>query len=256
MRIVRFASAGKPARYGLLEDDVVKVLRGTPFGDIKPTGERLALDSVRLLAPCIPSKIVAIGLNYKSHAGEMKAELTGEPLIFLKPSTAIIGPGEAIVYPHQSSRVDYEGELGAVIGRRAYHVSSGEALDYILGYACFNDVTARDLQQKDGQWTRAKGFDTFAVIGPWIETDFDPGRAELLTYLNGRLVQQGSTGDLIHPLPELVSFISGIMTLLPGDVIATGTPAGIGPMQPGDTVEVRIGRLGSLTNPVVREAQD
>ena len=253
MRIIRFASAGKPARYGLLEGDVVMVLRGKPFGGIKPTGESLPLDSVRLLAPCAPSKIVAIGLNYKSHAGEMKTELTAEPLIFLKPSTAVIGPGESIIYPTQSSRVDYEGELGAVVGRRAHHVSAAEALEYILGYTCFNDVTARDLQQTDGQWTRAKGFDTFAVIGPWIETAFDSGQARLSTYLNGKLVQQGSIRDLIHPLPELISFISDVMTLLPGDVIATGTPAGIGPVRPGDMVEVRIEQLGSLVNPVVRE---
>jgi 2-keto-4-pentenoate hydratase/2-oxohepta-3-ene-1,7-dioic acid hydratase in catechol pathway len=214
------------------------------------------LDQVRLLAPCQPSKIVALGKNYAAHAREMAAkgmssEVPSEPLIFLKPPSAVIGPGEAIVYPAMSQQVDYEAELVVVIGRRAKSVAQGEARSYVLGYTCGNDVTARDLQKKDGQWTRGKGFDTFCPLGPWIVTNPDPANLHLETRVNGVVRQSGVTSDLIFGVEVLVSHISQIMTLEPGDVIMTGTPAGVGPLVPGDVVEVEIEGIGVLRNPVV-----
>ena len=195
---------------------------------------------------------MAVGLNYRGHAAELNNPLPDEPLIFLKPATAVIGTEDNIIYPPSSSRVDYEGELGVVIRKTAWRVSIEDALDYVLGYTCFNDVTARDLQNRDGQWTRAKGFDTFAAIGPCIETELDPGNVIVETYLNGELKQRGNTNDLIFAVPRMVSFISNVMTLLPGDIIATGTPSGIGPMSAGDTVEVKIAPIGTLRNYVVK----
>jgi 2-keto-4-pentenoate hydratase/2-oxohepta-3-ene-1,7-dioic acid hydratase in catechol pathway len=253
MKIVRFAAGGS-AKYGLLRDETIAAIRGRPFHNIKLTGEFHRLKQVRLLAPCRPSKIVALGLNYRRHVGELNMSLPNAPLIFLKPSTAVIGPDDRIVYPSASARVDYEGELAVVIKRLAKRVAVKDAPEYVLGYTCFNDVTARDIQEHDKQWTRAKSFDTFAAIGPWIETELDPGNVIVETYLNGELKQRDNTSDLIYPVPELVSFISGIMTLLPGDVIATGTPSGVGPMHPGDTVEVRITAIGTLRNFIVKEA--
>jgi len=247
MRIVSF-TAGKKAEYGILKGNTIEGITGTPSEEMKPSGSRYNLDEVRLLPPCSPSKIVAVGLNYHSHAKELGMTLPTEPLLFMKPSTTIIGPEDSIAYPPSSKQVDYEGELGIVIKKRAYQVPVEKALGYVLGYTCLNDVTARDLQVKDGQWTRAKSFDTFAAIGPCIQTELDPANAEIETYLNGELKQRGNTSDLIFPVPELISFISGVMTLLPGDVIATGTPSGIGPMQPGDTVEVKIAGIGTLRN--------
>jgi len=251
MKIVRFA-AGRKVSYGILSGDTVQCMKGKPFHSIQPVNQQYQLGEVKLLSPCTPSKVVAIGLNYLSHAQETNASLPKAPLIFLKPSTAVIGPEDDIFYPAMSNRVDYEGELGVVIKKRARQVSLEDALDYVLGYTCFNDVTARDLQSADGQWTRAKGFDTFAAIGPCIETELDPGNVALETYLNGKLKQQGNTSDLIYSVPELISFISKVMTLLPGDIIATGTPSGIGPMKPGDTVEIRIEQIGTLRNYVVK----
>ena len=248
---MRFSAAGK-VTYGVLEDRSVRACSGTPYRQLKMTGRRYDLEELRLLVPCRPSKIVALGVNYRSHAAEMESRPPGEPLLFLKPPTAVIGPGENIVYPPMSARVDYEGELGVVIGRRARRITKEEAGHYILGYTCFNDVTARDLQAEDRQWTRAKGFDTFAPIGPCIETELDPSGLALETHLNGEIKQQASTADLIFAVDILVSFISHVMTHLPGDVIATGTPGGIGPMQPGDTVEVSIENIGTLKNCVVR----
>jgi 2-keto-4-pentenoate hydratase/2-oxohepta-3-ene-1,7-dioic acid hydratase in catechol pathway len=250
MKIVRF-SAGNKNGYGIVDGDRIRVLRGSPFTAAGQTGSSLKLDTVKLLAPTLPSKIVCLGLNYKLHADEANSQVPKFPLIFLKPPTAVIGPGDNIVYPEMSKRVDYEGELGVVIGKRTSHVSEAQALEYVFGYTCFNDVTARDLQNSDGQWTRAKGFDTFAAIGPHIETDFDPTNCAIETRLNGELKQKGNTADLIFSVRTVISFISRVMTLLPGDVIATGTPSGIGPMKPGDTVEVRISRIGVLRNGVV-----
>ncbi|NIO04706.1 MAG: DUF2437 domain-containing protein [Proteobacteria bacterium] len=247
MRVVRYRYKDRGG-YGLLDGQDVRSLKGDLFGEFRE-GQRVAsLDDVVLLAPVSPKKIVAVGLNYRDHAEEVGAEIPEEPLIFLKPSTAVIGPGESIRYPEMASRVDYEGELGVVIGREARDVTSAQAGAYILGYVCFNDVTARDLQKKDQQWTRAKGFDTFAPLGPWIETGLDPRHLKLETFLNGELKQSSNTDNLIFDCYELVGFISQIMTLMPGDVIATGTPSGIGPMSVGDQVDVVIEGIGTLTN--------
>ncbi len=236
--------------YGFVDGERLTLAEGDPFSGLNPIGEELPLEEAKLLPPVSPSKIVALGLNYRDHAEEVGLKLPSEPLIFLKPSTAVIGPGEAILYPPSSERVDYEGELAVVISQRAKDVSPEEAPRYILGYTCFNDVTARDLQYKDKQWTRAKGFDTFAPLGPWIETELDPRDLLLETYLNGELRQSTRTSRLIFDPYQLVSFTSQVMTLLPGDVIATGTPSGIGPMEVGDQVEVRIEGIGGLVNPV------
>jgi len=250
MRIVRFTADGRP-RYGILQDQSIQLINTSLFRGIKPLGESLKLTEVRLLAPCQPSKIVAIGINYHSHATEFKHDLPESPLMFIKPSTAVIGPEENIVYPPLSRHVDYEGELGIVIRKQAHQVKVEHAMEYVLGYTCFNDVTARDLQKKDGQWTRAKGFDTFAAIGPWIETELDASSLNLETRLNGKIKQKGSTADLIFSVAQLVSSVSQVMTLLPGDVIASGTPSGVGPMQPGDIVEIEIQGIGILRNHVV-----
>ncbi len=251
MKIVRFAVDGK-ARYGILKDQSIQGLEGKPFRHIKLLEQYFKCNQVKLLAPCQPSKIIALGLNYHSHARELNLAVPESPLTFLKPSTAVIGPGDNIVYPSVSARVDYEGELALVIKKPVWRVATEDALDYVLGYTCFNDVTARDLQQHDSQWTRAKGFNTFAAVGPWIETELDPGNVALETYLNGKLKQQGNSGDLIYSVPEIINFISHVMTLLPGDIISTGTPSGVGPMYPGDTIEVRIPQIGTLRNFVIK----
>ena len=251
MKIVRFA-AGKKTGNGVLENGIIQVIQGSPFRKISYSGVTYELGEVKLLAPCVPSKIVCLGVNYRSHAGEMNHQLPQSPLIFLKPPTAVIAPEDNIIYPAMSQRVDYEGELGIVIGKKASRVSPQAALEYVFGFTCFNDVTARDLQQRDGQWTRAKGFDTFAPFGPWIKTELDLSDVPIETYLNGQLKQKGTTADQIFKAPETISFISQVMTLLPGDIIATGTPGGIGPMQPGDTVEIRIPPIGVLRNYVVK----
>jgi 2-keto-4-pentenoate hydratase/2-oxohepta-3-ene-1,7-dioic acid hydratase in catechol pathway len=254
MKIVRFAVDNK-VRYGILHDESIQVIEDKPFRHLKVSDHYYRLSEVKLLPPCLPSKIVALGLNYYSHAKELNAPLPDAPLTFLKPSTAVIGPEDSIIYPSASTRVDYEGELGVVIKKAAWRVSVDDALDYVLGYTCFNDVTARDLQIKNGQWTRAKGFNTFAAIGPCIETELDPGNVTLETFLNGELKQQGNTSDLVYTVPQLINFISHVMSLLPGDIIATGTPSGIGPMYPGDTVEIKIEPIGTLKNYVISENQ-
>ncbi|MFQ5428034.1 MAG: fumarylacetoacetate hydrolase family protein [Thermodesulfobacteriota bacterium] len=257
MRLARF-SHGKKVGYAVIDDDgdgLFEISAEDFFGAsvAEPQqGEFFKLEDLRLLAPVKPSKIVAIGLNYRAHAAEFKQDIPDEPLFFMKPSTTVIGPDDEIVYPaHMSHRVDYEGELAVVIGRRAKDVSLTEAPSYILGYTAFNDVTARDLQGRDGQWTRAKGFDTFAPMGPWIETELEAGAVTIETFLNGEVRQKTSTVDMIFNVSELVSFVSSVMTLLPGDVIATGTPSGVGKMKPGDRVEVRVQGIGSLKNTVV-----
>jgi 2-keto-4-pentenoate hydratase/2-oxohepta-3-ene-1,7-dioic acid hydratase in catechol pathway len=250
MKIVRFA-ADKKVGYGILNGESIQGIEDKPFRHLKVSDHYYQLSEVKLLPPCTPSKIVALGLNYHSHAEELNTPLPDAPLIFLKPSTAVIGPEDNIIYPSASSRVDYEGELGVVIKKPAWRVSVDDALDRVLGYTCFNDITARDLQSKNGQWTRAKSFDTFAAIGPCIETELNPGNVTLETYLNGERKQKGNTADLIYSIPELINFISHVMSLLPGDIIATGTPAGIGPMYPGDTIEIKIEPIGTLRNHVV-----
>lgn len=234
---------------------MIAQLAGHPFGgrpeDIKLTGIRFPLADVRLLAPMLPSKVICIGKNYADHAREMGGEPPPEPVIFLKPSTSVCGPGDPVFRPVAvSERVDYEGELGVVIGRLCSQVPAELAASVIFGYTCANDVTARDLQARDGQWTRAKGFDTFCPLGPWIETDVDPADLALATELNGEVRQSSRTSLLLHGVSALVAFVSQVMTLLPGDVLLTGTPAGVGPMEKGDQVRVTIEGIGSLTNPV------
>ncbi|MDY6826111.1 MAG: fumarylacetoacetate hydrolase family protein [Bacillota bacterium] len=254
MKLIRFKAENKICNGRLEGDTVIELTSGEGEGLFalnRETGRRLSPENVELLAPCAPSKVVCLGLNYRSHAEEVKLELPRKPMIFLKPSTAVIGPEEAIIYPPQSRRLDYEAELGVVVGRKAYHLNRSEALDYVIGYTCANDVTARDKQPARGQWTYAKGFDTFCPLGPVIETDIDnPELLKLQGLLNGRVVQDVSTADHIFPVSEIIEFITGCMTLLPGDVILTGTPAGIGAMEPGDRFEVVIDRIGRLANPV------
>jgi 2-keto-4-pentenoate hydratase/2-oxohepta-3-ene-1,7-dioic acid hydratase in catechol pathway len=247
MKLARFLHNGEEG-FGAVEEDHCQVAAGELFGAFHLTGQRYPLDQIKLLPPTLPSKIVAVGLNYKDHAAELKSDLPDQPLLFLKPGSAVIGHLDYIIYPAMSKQVDYEGELGVVIGRVTRGVSEAEADECILGYTCLNDVTARDLQRSDGQWTRAKGFDTFAPLGPWIETQLDPRNLSLETFLNGERRQASRTAHLIFTPRYLVSFISRIMTLYPGDVIATGTPAGIGPMEVGDRVEVVIEGIGGLVN--------
>jgi len=249
-------------RYGLIENvngaaTVTRTLQTSPssFADFE-RGERTAilLSAVRLLAPAEPSKILCIGRNYSEHAKELNHPVPTEPLIFLKPTSSVIGPDDEIRRPNAlSQRVDYEGELGVVIAKRCYRLRPGDDVrPYILGYTCINDVTTRDLQQKDGQWTRAKGFDTFCPVGPVVADGLDPWKGVgVRTRVNGQIRQDGTTADFIFPLDVVIRFISQVMTLGPGDLIATGTPAGVGPLQPGDTVEVEVEGVGTLTNSVV-----
>ena len=251
MKIVHFSFDGK-TRYGVINGTAIQEIEGKPFRHIKLTDHYHKPEQVKLLAPCAPSKIVALGLNYHTHAKELNLSVPDAPLIFLKPSTAVIGPGDNIIYPSALARVDYEGELAVVIKKPVWRVAVKDAMDYVLGYTCFNDVTARDLQYHDKQWTRAKGFDTFAAVGPCIETELEPDSVVVETFLNGKLKQQGNTSDLIYSIPEIINFISNVMTLLPGDIIATGTPSGVGAMYPGDTVEVKIESIGTLKNFVVK----
>ncbi|MBI5571920.1 MAG: fumarylacetoacetate hydrolase family protein [Desulfomonile tiedjei] len=243
MKLIRFSADGRIFA-GRLEGDLIHPLDDRPF----PRDCRL--DQVQLEPPCVPTKVVAVGLNYRDHAAELGLKLPEEPLLFLKPASSVIGPGARILLPPQSTRVDYEAELGIVIAKTAKNVTREAAAEHILGYTCLNDVTARDLQNKDGQWTRAKGFDTFCPFGPWIETDVNPANLAIELYLNSERKQRSRTSNLIFSPAELVEFASGVMTLFPGDVIATGTPSGIGPMKHGDTVEVRIEGVGSLVNTV------
>jgi 2-keto-4-pentenoate hydratase/2-oxohepta-3-ene-1,7-dioic acid hydratase in catechol pathway len=238
-----------PTGYLAEEAGVFRALDGELFGDWRAGAPVPAPTTV--LAPVTPSKIVCIGLNYKDHAAEQGKPLPAEPLIFLKPSTAIVNPGEAIVIPAGVGRVDYESELAVVIGRRATKVAEADALAHVLGYTCMNDVTARDLQKKDGRYTRAKGFDTFAPLGPCIATGLSPDDLGVTGTLNDVVRQDSSTRELIFPVATLIAYISRIMTLLPGDIVSTGTPAGIGPLQPGDEIVVRVEGIGELRNPVV-----
>ena len=234
---------------------VIAQLAGHPFGggqgSVRVTGASYPLAEVRLLAPVLPSKVIAVGKNYAGHAREMGGEPPEEPVISLKPSTAVCGPGDPIAYPPTlTQRVDYEGELAVVIGRLCRDVPADQAQAVIFGYTCANDVTARDLQARDGQWARAKGFDTFCPLGPWIETEADPAGLELITRVNGEVRQRARTSQLLHDVPTLVAYASSVMTLLPGDVLLTGTPAGTGPLADGDEVSVTIEAIGTLTNEV------
>jgi len=237
---LRYAGPDGAPRDGILE--------GT---DVVAGGSRIALASVKLLAPCAPTKIVCVGRNYADHAKELGSTPPAEPLLFFKPPSAVIGPGDDIVYPRQSERVDYEGELAAVIGRRCRDVSPENARDFVRGFTVFNDVTARDLQRTDDQWARAKGFDTFASIGPCIVDDVDPSKLRIRTTLNGEVKQDAPTSLMLVDVWSLIAFASAAFTLEPGDVLATGTPSGVGPMRPGDVVSVEIDGIGKLTNRVV-----
>ncbi|MDA8163382.1 MAG: fumarylacetoacetate hydrolase family protein [Desulfobacteraceae bacterium] len=250
MKLIKFMTkSAKGARYGLLHNGHARVIVADPFeGMIVGTSETYPEEDVILLAPCSPSKIVAVGLNYKDHAEELGMPLPDEPLIFLKPPSSIIGPGDEITGPKMSSHVDYEAELGVVIGKRTKDIPPEKVNKHILGYTCVNDVTARDLQKKDVQFTRAKGFDTFCPIGPWIETELDPRDILIESRLNGELKQSSRTSQFIHDVPSLVSFVSMIMTLEPGDIISTGTPKGVGPMRHGDEIAVSIEGIGELKN--------
>ena len=259
MRIARFTTGDDPA-YGLVDGAGNKIaeITGDPlYQRIELTGATHLVEDVRLLAPVIPrSKVIGIGRNYHDHAAEMGSEAPPEPMMFLIPNTAVVGPGDPVVMPPQSDNVHYEGELAVVIGRLAKDLEPEDALRVVFGYTCANDVTARDLQRSDGQWARAKGFDTFCPLGPWIETDLDPRDLTLTTRLDGEVVQDGHTGDMVHAVGALVSHASKAFTLLPGDVILTGTPAGVGPVRPGQRVEVEIEHLGTLSNPFVRHDAD
>ena len=272
MRIARF-SRDDTVAYGVVQEAApdgvasaaigpdtdgltIAELQGHPFGvgtdSVRYTGQSYPVADVRLLAPVLPTKVVAIGKNYADHAREMGGEPPDEPVIFLKPSTSVIGPGDPVARPVKlSERVDFEGELAVVIGRLCRDVPPERVSEVIFGYTCANDVTARDLQAKDGQWTRAKGFDTFCPLGPWIETGLDPSDLELTTTVNGEVKQHARTSQLLHDVTAVVCYVTSVMTLLPGDILLTGTPAGIGPLAYGDRVSVAIQGIGALTNPVV-----
>jgi 2-keto-4-pentenoate hydratase/2-oxohepta-3-ene-1,7-dioic acid hydratase in catechol pathway len=252
MKIVRI-KAGDDIAYGVADAEGVLVYRGTPFVAWEPTETVVPWDRVQLLSPVIPTKVVCVGRNYVDHAGEQGVDLPQEPIIFLKPATAVVGPDASVVLPPESSEVHHEAELAAVINRVARNARAEDASQYILGYTAANDVTARDLQKKDGQWTRAKGFDTFCPLGPAIETELDPlERLAVICRVNGDVRQAGFTSDMVFGVAELFEFITSVMTLLPGDVILTGTPGGVGRIDGGDTVEVEIDGIGTLSNPVVR----
>jgi len=249
MKFLR-ARKGGEAFYAALENGRIRRLAGSPYEGAVYTGDEYAPGEVTLLPPCEPTKIVAVGLNYAKHAAEMKEKLSGNPILFLKPTTALIAHGGTIIWPEASQRVDYEAELAVVISRTCKNVSPEEAPAYIFGYTALNDVTARDVQKADGQWTRAKSYDTFCPVGPVIETDYDPAGRRVQSVLDGEVKQDGNTNDMLFKPAELVSYISGCMTLLPGDIVATGTPEGIGPMRSGGVVEIRVEGLDILRNSV------
>ncbi|MCS7011610.1 MAG: fumarylacetoacetate hydrolase family protein [Anaerolineales bacterium] len=251
MRLVRYQYKEELPRYGWVLENKVGPIEGNPYGEYRRLEADIPLAEVKLLAPAQPSKIICVGRNYVEHAKEHHAEVPKIPLIFMKPPSAILNPGEPIVLPPHSQQVEHEAELVAVIGRRGRFILPEKAQGYILGYTIGNDVTARDLQRSDGQWTRAKGFDTFCPFGPWIDTDFDPADALITCRVSGQLRQMASTRDMVFNVSQLVAFISSVMTLEPGDLIFTGTPAGVSPLKPGDVVEIEIEGLGKLINPVV-----
>jgi 2-keto-4-pentenoate hydratase/2-oxohepta-3-ene-1,7-dioic acid hydratase in catechol pathway len=253
VKIARFSSKGEDPRYGILDERDLVVLAGDPmYQGFETTGERVPLADAKLLAPVIPrSKVIGVGLNYAEHASEMDERAGDDPVVFLKPNTSVIGPEDPIRLPAGVGRVDHEGELAIVIGSLAKNVTREDFASVILGYTIANDVTARDLQARDGQWTRSKGFDTFCPLGPAIETEIDPSDIRIETRVDGDLRQVGSTSEMVHDIPSLIEFISSIWTLLPGDVILTGTPAGVGEIRDGEVVEVTISGLGTLKNPII-----
>ncbi|MDJ0335798.1 fumarylacetoacetate hydrolase family protein [Salinibacterium sp. G-O1] len=251
MKIARFSTGGDP-RFGIVDGDSIVVLKGDPmFAGFDTTDERVPLSETKLLAPVIPrSKVVAVGKNYVDHVAEFGGEVPKEPLLFLKPNTSVIGPGDSIVLPHQSHRVDFEGELAVVIGSIARNVAEADAASVIFGYTVANDVTARDLQKTDGQWARAKGFDTFCPLGPVIETEFEIAANTVTSRLNGEVRQEAPLTDMVFSVPFIIAYVSAAMTLLPGDVILTGTPAGVAKMAGGDVIDIEVSGIGTLSNPV------
>lgn len=254
MRLVRYTSEGiSEPTWGWIQEDRVGDLQGSPFATYSRREAKVPLARAHLLAPVNPGKIVCVGRNYTAHASEHGAEVPEIPLLFLKPPSAVIGPGETILLPPQSDRVEHEAELAMVMGRRARWVEPEEAHDYILGFCAANDVTARDLQRRDGQWTRGKSFDTFCPLGPWLETEFDPVDSLVTCSVNGQMRQMASTRDMVFSTRHLIAFVSSVMTLEPGDVLLTGTPSGVGPLTDGDEVQVEIEGIGELTNPVRTE---
>lgn len=251
-RLVRVVIGGSP-QWGVIENERVCELNGAPFARWERGAEIGRLGDLQLLAPAVPTKIICVGLNYPAHAGESSMDVPPEPLLFFKPPSSVIGPEMPIMLPPQSERVDYEAELAVVIGRRCRNVTPREAWDYVLGVTCGNDVTARDLQQRDNQWTRAKGFDTFCPLGPWLVaglSESDVGDLEVICRVNGELRQRGRTSEMVFSPARLIAYGASIMTLEPGDVLMTGTPAGIGPLAVGDVVEVEVESVGLLRNPV------
>jgi len=256
MRIVRYQTQNsKKAKYGWLLEDKVGEISGNPFGRYRRNEATTPLADVKLLTPTEPSKIVCVGRNYVEHAKELGNELPKVPLIFMKPPSAILPNGETIILPPQSSQVEHEAELVAVIGKRGRHIRAEQAKKFILGYTVGNDVTARDLQKPDGQWTRAKGFDTFCPFGPWVDTEFDPSDAVVTCRVNGQMRQMASTRDMVFTVGVLIAYISSVMTLEPGDLIFTGTPAGVGELKDGDEVSVEIEGLGLIKNKVKAESR-
>jgi 2-keto-4-pentenoate hydratase/2-oxohepta-3-ene-1,7-dioic acid hydratase in catechol pathway len=253
MRFIRYSVGDEKPRYGWVFQDKVGPIEGEPFGEYRRLEAGMPLDRVRLHAPVLPGKIIAVGRNYAEHAKERGVDVPEIPLIFLKPPSSVIGPDEKILMPPQSHRVDHEGELAVVIGKAGRWIQAEKALEHVLGYTAANDVTARDLQQKDGQWTRGKGFDTFCPLGPWIETEMDPTDMRVTCRVNGEMRQMASTHEMVFTIQQLIAFVSSVMTLVPGDVILTGTPAGIGALQAGDVVEVEIEGIGTLRNPVAAD---
>jgi len=253
MRIVRFKTKNINAQYGWVFQDKVGQIQGDPFGDFRRLEPEFRLADVELLVPCLPSKIIAIGKNYPEHAAEMQSEVPQLPVIFLKAPTTLIPSGDPIILPPQSAQVDIEGELAVVIGKQSRWLDSGEVKSAIFGYTIANDITARDLQLTDNQWARSKSFDSFCPLGPWIETEFDPSDAIITSHINNSLKQMSSTRDMVFDPHQLVLFASTVMTLNPGDIILTGTPAGVSPIVDGDTVSVHIDGIGSLINPVQAE---
>ncbi|WP_139491327.1 fumarylacetoacetate hydrolase family protein [Brevibacillus dissolubilis] len=255
--IIRYERNGK-TKHGwyVQEENKVRVIEGDIYKrtTTKPvmTGLELSYEEINVLTPCTPSKIICIGTNYKDHAEEMGKQVPPEPLMFFKPSTAVIGNGEEIVYPKQTENLHYEGELAVIIKKEARNVKAEDAEDYILGFTCAIDVTARDLQQKDGQWTRAKGFDTFCPLGPAIAPKLDYNDLRITTTINGEVRQDSNTNQMVFKIPQIIEHITSVMTLLPGDVILTGTPSGVGPLQPGDEISVTIEGIGTLTSRVVK----
>jgi 2-keto-4-pentenoate hydratase/2-oxohepta-3-ene-1,7-dioic acid hydratase in catechol pathway len=255
MRIIRFQQMDSNPQYGWITGDKVGTIEGDIFGAFQRDEAKIPLASVRLLPPTTPRKIICVGRNYAAHAKEHGADIPEVPLIFLKPPTSLIAHKDTIVLPPQSRQVEHEAELAVVIGRAGRWVTPDEALDLVFGYTVANDVTARDLQRSDGQWTRAKGFDTFCPVGPWIETEFDPADAVITCHVNGEMRQMASTRDMIFTVKQLIAFVSSVMTLEPGDLLLTGTPAGVSPLNPGDTVEVSIEGLAKLNNPVISSSR-